>query len=302
MRGRTEWRAALAMLAGMAGGGLASGRELSLFFAQLGEAAWAGILTASALFGLLTGCAVWRGPSPAICAAPLERLCETLRLLLAAVVAVFMLYSLGEVGALTLPLPHGWAFGAAFGLLAALCLTRLKAHWLPGLVVLLYVGGFCAANAVDPRPTRLHIHGCTEFVLAGNIPAALLLAALYAALTACAGNWSLSRLHPGAVRPAALGLRAAVLLCFLLCLANLALLRGGNAVIAHPMPWVALSARWGLAGFWLCAGLKAACAVTTLSAALSTFLPGVKHHRIRAVVMLVVGVITFVLMMYFSKI
>jgi len=279
MRGRAEWRAALGLLTGMAGVGLASGRELALFFAQLGDAGWAGLLLASALFGLLAGCAVWRGPSPTMCADPLEKLCAALRLLLAAVVAAFMLFSLGKVGELTFPLHHGFAFGAAFGLLAALCLTRLKNAWLSGLVILVYVGGFYAANALDPRPTQVHIHGYAEFMLAGSVPAALALAVLYAALTACAGNWSLSRIRPGTVRPAALGLRAMGLVCVLLCLANLALLRGGNAVIAHPMPWVALSARWGLAGFWLCAGLKALCAVTTLASALSVLLQRFQRHR-----------------------
>lgn len=301
MRGRSEWRAALAMLSGMAGVGLASGRELALFFAQLGDAAWPGILLASGLYGLLAGCAIWRGQLPSTCTHPLEGLCEGLRLLLVALVAALMLYMAGEVGELALPLRHSYAFGTALGLLAALALTRLRSGWGPGLVILLYAGAFLAANALDPRPTRLHVRGYTEFRLAGNLPAALLLAALYAALIACAGCWGLSRLSPGTVRPASLGLRAAGLICALLCLANLALLRGGSAVVAHPMPWVALSARWGLVGFWVCAGLKALCAVTTLSATLSTLLRGFRHHHILTAFMLIIGIAAFALMKYSSR-
>ncbi|MBR1820281.1 MAG: hypothetical protein IJ769_01520, partial [Clostridia bacterium] len=50
-----EARAALAVMASVAGTGYASGRELAVFFAQLGRASWAAIALAAAAFGLLTG-------------------------------------------------------------------------------------------------------------------------------------------------------------------------------------------------------------------------------------------------------
>ncbi|MBR0368394.1 MAG: hypothetical protein IJH86_08410, partial [Clostridia bacterium] len=61
MRERAEWRAALSVMAAIAGVGLSSGRELVLFFAQMKGAAWAGVLTACALFGALTAFAAARG-------------------------------------------------------------------------------------------------------------------------------------------------------------------------------------------------------------------------------------------------
>ena len=294
MRERAEWRTALRMLAAMSGIGLASGRALALFFTQLGDAAWPGILLAAGLFGVLAGGMVWRGQPSGHSTESLERVCETMRLTLAALVSALMLFQIGETGALTLPLAYSYAFGAAFGLLTALAIRRLRASWVLGALILLYTGGFFALNAIDPRPVQVYTHTYTEFALTGNLPIALALATLYAALTACAGSWGLSKLDPGTVRPAGLGVRAGGLLCVLLCLASLALLRGGDVVIAHPLPWVVLSARWGLAGFWLCAGLKALCAVATLSAALDLLLQRLHTHSgALAVCMLINGAVVF---------
>ena len=47
------WRAPVAAVAVTAGAGFSSGREVALFFSQMGWAAWAGVLFASALFGAL---------------------------------------------------------------------------------------------------------------------------------------------------------------------------------------------------------------------------------------------------------
>ena len=46
-------------------------------------------------------------------------------------------------------------------------------------------------------------------------------------------------------------------------------LHGGRRLLGQAMPTVVLAARWGLTGFWICAGFGYLCAVTTLSAALS---------------------------------
>ena len=271
MRERAEWRAALCAMLAMSGTGLSSGRELALFFGQLREVAWVGIPVASALFGLLVAGAVSRG-QVTLHRNKLDRLCRILRRLLAALVSVYMLKTLGDMGAMTLPLRHGFAFGAAFGLLSALALTRMKHRWAAGLFVVVYVGAFYAACAADPTPARVYARTWADFTLANSVPAALAMALAYAALNACAAAWGLRNLRPGAVRPLGVGLRCAGLMCLILSLGNLALLRGGDAVIVHPAPWVALSARWGLVGFYLCAGLQALCAAATLSVSFSTII------------------------------
>ena len=61
-----ELRAALAVMGAVAGTGYASGRELVLFFAQLGRASWVGIGFAAVVFALLTALLCrWAGTSGA---------------------------------------------------------------------------------------------------------------------------------------------------------------------------------------------------------------------------------------------
>ena len=271
MRNRSEWRAALSMLGAMAGMGFATGREPALFFTQFKVAAWMGLLTASVVFGLLVAGVVRRGVNPPV-GDGLSRICEALRLLLASLVAAIMLARLGRTGAMTLPLRYGYAVGVLLGLLAALALAGMKDRWGMGFIIVGFAGIFCAANAVDPRPAQVYTTALVEFKMAGDIGMAILLAIVYAALNACVAAWGIANLQYGTLRPVGLGVKAAFLLCAVLITANLALLRGGNVIIAHPMPWVALSARWGITGFWFCAGMQALCAAATLSAALNLLL------------------------------
>lgn len=288
MRERAEWRAALSVMAAIAGVGLSSGRELVLFFAQMKGAAWAGVLTACALFGVLTAFAAARG---GVCRARggLERAAEALRLLFAALVSAFMLARLGEVGALTLPVRHGYLFGAGFGLLAALALGWMGAGWPLGLPVTLGLSAFYIASALDGRPARIHLRGETEFALAGSMAAALSLAAAYAAMNAVAAAWGLRGARQGTVRPAALGAKSAALMAAVLVPGCVALMRAGDVVLIQRLPWVVLSARWGIVGFWMCAGLTALCAVSTLSAALGLLTDRLRTDRRALAVYILTG-------------
>lgn len=298
MRERAEWRGALSAMAAIAGVGLAAGRGLTLFFAQTKTAAWAGVLAACVLFSALAAFTTAQGET---CRARsgLERVAEALRLLFAALMAAFMLERLGEAGALTLPVDHSYLFGAGFGLLAALIVHWMGLGWPLGLAVTLGLVAFYAANALDGRPPQIHIKGATDFALAGSYAAALALALVYAAMNACAAAWSLRRERQGTVRPAALGLKAAALMAAVLSPGVAALLRGGDRVLIQPMPWVVLSARWGLAGFWLCAALSALCAASSLSAALGVLLSRLRtDRRALAVYMLIVGLAVFCIRSY----
>lgn len=293
MRERAEWRAAFSVIAAIAGVGLASGRELVLFFAQLKGAAWLGVLTACGLFGLLTGCVAAQGDTGRA-RGGLERAADALRLMFAALTSALMLTRLGEAGALTLPLRHGYLFGAGFGLILALILDRTNLRWPVGLLLALSLCAFYTANALDGRPADIHLRGETEFMLSGSTGAALALAALYAAMNACAAAWSLRMAKPGTLRPTALGIKAAALMAAILVPGCVALLRSGDPVLIQKMPWVVLSARWGLAGFWLCAGLNALCAAATLSAALGLMLSRLRStHRALALYMLVGALAVF---------
>lgn len=298
MREKAEWRAALSMMAALAGVGLSSGRGLVLFFAQLKDAAWAGVLTACLLFGAMAAFMASRGDSRRV-RGGLERAAEALRLLFAALAAAFMLTKLGEVGALTLPLHRGYLFGALFGLLIALILAWTGHGWPLGLLLTLALAGFYAANALDGRPARIHLRGETTFALADSMAAALILSMLYACMNACAAGWSLHRTLQGTVRPAALGTKAAALLAAVLVPGVAALLRGGDAVLIQPMPWVVLSARWGIGGFWLCACLQALCAASTLSCALGLLIGRLRtDRRALAAFMLTGGLAVFLILSF----
>ena len=298
MREKAEWRAALSAMAAISGVGLASGRELVLFFAQMKGAAWAGVLAACALLGGMAALIAARGEA---CRARggAERVAEVLRLSFAALASAFMLTRLGELGALTLPVRHGYLFGAGFGLLVALAASWTGIGWPLGLMMTVALSGFYAANALDARPARIRLTGETTFALADSLPAALMLATAYAAMNACAAAWSLRRVRQGAVRPAALGMKAAALLAVVLVPGCAALLRAGDDVLIQPMPWVVLSARWGLAGFWLCAGIGALCAASTLSAALGLLTSRLaRDDRALAIYMLVGALAVFCILSY----
>ena len=274
-----KWRAALATVGAAAGTGFASGRQIACFFAQLGWASWAGIALAAAVFALLTGlCASLARRSGAsgfasLCRRRLGRagsraagLCHGLLL---ALVAALMLLNAGKLGALTLPMRHGFAWGMALALALAGAAALGWRRALPALgLALVAVGAaFYAGMALDPRPPRLYLTGEATAALAGSLPATAALALGYAALNACVAADAACRFAGSAARPARTGALCGVLLALPVAWGNLAIARGGALLLAHALPTVPLAARWGLFGFWLCAGFGFACDTATLAAA-----------------------------------
>ena len=275
-----EWRAALAVMAAVAGAGYASGRELVIFFAQTGWAAWPGIAFACLAFALLVGaigrCAqrggaanVWRQMGRRAGGAA-----SAMHALLMAFTAAVMLQSAGEVGALALPVRGGYLWGAGLALLVAGLANVSGQRLLPwlGLTAALLGVGLYAGLAIDPRPVRVYLRGETVPALRGNLPAALLLALLYAAMNAAIAGDVAARFSTGTLRPPRLAMLCGAMLGALLLCGNAAIARGGDVLLAQALPTVILAARWGLAGFWLSALLAFLCAATTLAAALGALL------------------------------
>ena len=283
MRAREAWRQSLAMMAAIAGTGLIPGRAIAFFFGQLKSTAWLGVCMASLLFGSLTAgmawCAQKYGSQAFSREGALFQLWDLLRGLFASLLTSIMLVRAGEIGALALPLRHGYAFGSALALTAAalLCLNAERLFPGVGLAVSTVTALFFAALALDPRPIRLLVHIETEFRLAGQISSAVLLAVLFAAMNACAAG--MMALRPCAGSPLSLGARNGGMLFAVLTLGCMALNRGGDALLAQPEPWVLLSARWGIAGFWICAGVEYLCAFCSLAAALQALLLRLRAHR-----------------------
>lgn len=268
--------------AAVAGVGFASGRETAAFFGQLGWAAWVGIPFAALLFALLvgaighyarvTGARSFAGIYRRLLNNRLGDAVGLLHALLLALTAAVMLESAGELGALALPLRHGWLWGIATALMLALLMNLAGLRALPALG--LFVSGaslaFYAAMAMDARPVRVYLRSETAMALSGNVGAAILLAALYAALNACLAGGMIARANRGTSGSGGLAAACGGGMCALLMCANAALCRGGAAILGQAMPSVILAARWGIAGFWVSVGLQYGCAVATLTAAIGS--------------------------------
>ncbi len=289
MGDRGQVRAAAAIMAAMAGTGYASGREIVLFFTQLGRASWIAVCFAASVFGLLAAllchCARrWNADSFAtLCGRLLGRrakvLAAALHALLLAITAALMLFGAGEIGALTLPTRLSFLWGAGMALVVALMvnLTRLRPlPWL-GLAVVAAGVAFYGALALDPRPPRVYLSGDVGLALDGSSAAAILLALVYGAMNASLAAGVSVRFGRGGARPARVGALCGGMLFALLACANAAIIRGGRQLLCQALPTVLLAARWGLAGFWMSAGFAFLCAVTTLAAALAGLIDWADH-------------------------
>lgn len=292
MEKRSGERAVPAILAAVAGTGYASGRELVLFFAQTGRTGWIGVCFAPVVFGLLVSLLCRMGVSEGatgfapFCQRMMGRragaVAGWLHGLLLALTAVVMLCGAGELGALTLPMRFGWLWGAGSALLIALVLNLAGLRPLPGLGLALLVAGvaFYVALALDPRPARVWLDGAVQLALEDRWTASILLALAYAAMNAALAANVVLRFGAGA-RPWRVGLGCGLSLWALLAAASWAIERGGRRLLGQAMPTVALAARWGLPGFWACAGFGYLCAVTTLAATLGGLIDAMRGggHR-----------------------
>lgn len=271
----TDARMALWAMAAVAGTGFASGREIALFFSQTGEAAWVGVGVAALTFGLLT-CLFrhWAGRFgadgfTALCGAALrpwaDRVARGMRALLLALATVMMLYRATSLGALTLPFKNARLCGALLVILVALLLNLFRRRPLAwaGLIALALGVAFYAALAMDPRPPRVYMSGEIELRLWNDIPAAALLGLLHGAMNAGIAAGVVAR-RDGCPRAPRVGALCAGMMLAALGCANAAVLRGGPELVAQAMPTVLLSARWGMFGFWLCAGFEFLCACCTM--------------------------------------
>lgn len=275
LRINREWNTAISAVAATAGVCFASGRRLAMFFSQMKGASWLGVLTASMLFGALCG---WLADTAA--QADSRGFSQTCRRVLRGkwrkavlglygalmlLVSAVMLAETGKLAELTLPVRHAYWIGllAAMAMACTLCILKARG-W--NAVTLALCGAFYAGLALDPRSVQIYGNYETELRLAGSVPAAVSLGALYAMLGASvAADRAAS---DGDVRPVKLAVCTGGLMLVLLTAANAALLKGGDRLLSQAFPMVVLAARWGKVGFYGCIAVKWMCAVATLSAAL----------------------------------
>lgn len=293
MQKHGDARAVAAILAAVAGTGYASGREMVLFFAQMGRASWIGVCFAPVVFGTLmallchcggsAGATGFDGFSRRLLGRRAGAAAGWLHGLLLALTAVVMLCGAGETGALTLPVRFGWLWGAGIALAIALILNLARLRplvWL-GLAVLAAGVAFYGGLALDARPPRVWLTGAVQLALEDSWPASILLALTYGAMNAAlAANVAL-RFGAGA-KPWRVGLGCGLALWAMLAVANGAIARGGRPLLGQALPTVVLAARWGLFGFWSCSAFGYLCSVTTLAAALGGLIDRMRVSGSRA--------------------
>lgn len=272
-----------AIAAAMAGVGFASGRGVAAFFGQLGWAAWVGIPLAAIVFALMaglighyaraTGSRSFAGIFRRLAGKRLGAAIGGLHALLTLLTALVMLACAGELGALALPVKNAWLWGVGIALMAALAVNADGLRLLPamGLAAFALTLSFYVAMALDARPVRVYLRCETALALSGSVGASILLAVLYAALSACLAGGMIAR-SGGASKPGAVASVCGVGLCAMLLCANAALLRGGASILGQAMPNVVLAARWGIAGFWWTVALQYLCTVASLTAAIGTLI------------------------------
>ena len=277
MRIPAALRSALAIVAAIIGAGFASGREIMTFFSEMGAASWLGVAIACALSGGIvamlarlgahTGAKSFPGRFGALMGQACEDAMHLSHGLLMAILAAVMLSAGGELGALVLPLHGaryiGMALTLACGLLAARggALARLGGAMFPCIFL------FFAALALDGRNVDASVYAQNAHAIYSGAPLAALLGAVYAALNlSLAGGVVL--LNPA--QPRKVGLYTALLLAALLLPANVALLRHRETLQFVAMPSVVLAARWGSAGFYLCALCMYLSVVSTMAAAIAS--------------------------------
>ncbi len=277
MRIPAALRSALAIVAAIVGAGFASGREVMTFFSEMGAASWLGVGVACALVGGITAMLAQLGARteaksfPGLFGALMGQACEDAMHmshgLLMTILASVMLAAGGELGALTLPVGGARYIGMGFTLACGLWAARGGMLARLGGAVFPLILAFFAALAADGRPVDASVYAQRAYEIQASAPLALLLGAVYAALnlSLAGGVVLLNRAEPKKV-----GLYTALLLAALLIPANAALLRHREELQFVAMPSVILAARWGTAGFYLCALCMELAVVSTMAASIAS--------------------------------
>lgn len=273
---------ALAVVAAVAGAGFASGREVVFFFSQLGWAAWPGIVLASMLFALMiglslqiarkTGAKSFQGVFYQMLGQQGGQSIGLLYGLLMAFASAMMLKTCGELGAIALPVRHGYLLGMAMALFWAVAIGMNRMRLLPvlGTGALIWTVMFYTALFLDSREVYTHMRVETVLRLEGSLWAALVLALLHACLNASVAVGTVLRFSDGKIRPWRTAAIAGCMILVCLVCAHAAIKRGGEKLYAQSLPTVILAARWGIGGFWMSALYMYVMSVCTLSACIGS--------------------------------
>lgn len=311
MKEKREWRGAVAVVAAVAGAGFSSGREVVLFFAQMGWASWIGVGFASLIFGMLcavichfartTGAHTFLAVYRRVLDARQGTIVGAIHGLLMALTAGVMAVATGEMAALALPLRGAFWMGVLFstGLALLMSMRGMRGVAIMGVPSLILCGAFYFALALDPRSVTVYPLYETVPELSGSVTAAILLATLHAALNASIAGGVTACYAERVGRPVRFGLRCGGMMFLLLGTSNAALLRGGKELFSQALPTVVLAARWGKLGYYGCILVMWLCALTTLAAALGSLAGQMDDSRSARRIMaaaLILGILAALLM------
>ena len=273
-----EFRGALCVVATALGTDFATGRTLSTFYAQLGEASWLGVAFAGLAFGFFTTMIshlARRAGADSVPAllrrmpgGPMGRGVGALYALIAFLAVCALTAAAGHAGALTLPMRNAGFWSGATALLAALsvALAGRRAMALAGGTFLGFMGLFELGLLFFSRPPgEALLRFELELRLRNHLGAALGLALLHASVCACVCAGATARLAEGRVRPLRLGMWSGGLFFLLLAGGNAVLAAQSEQLLALRLPFVALASGWGTAGFYLSALLSYLAAVVSLA-------------------------------------
>ena len=297
-----DLRLALGAMAAVAGIGFATGQELVLFFGQLGRMKWLAALISAGLFAVIvyitavfarkSGARSLPGMFQRVIGGRCGDAAGVLYGLLTALAAAMMLKTCGEIGALSLPVKNGYLCGMLMALLISVALAagRMRALPMLGLVSAAAAVLFYGALFIDRRPVQVNMRVETVLRLDGSLWGAVGLGILHACLNGAVAGAAVAGLSGISVRPvrAAAGSGGMMLVCLLS--GCLALERGGEGIMGQTLPTVLLAARWGIAGFYICAGFMYFSCLCSLTGALGAFFmqlcDGSRQRRNAAVMLL----------------
>lgn len=285
-----ETHGALAIAAAALGIDFVSGRALAAFYAQTGRASWLGIVFSTVLFGVMVGAIAHtarrsgaRSVGELLSRLPGGGMGKGAQLLYACILllaAGMLVTSAGRMGALTVPVQHANLLGGALALLTAAVIAFAGSRMLKAiggaLVILMLALEIALLLFADlPETPRYEI----ELRLQGNYPVALAFAALHTAAGICMSAGLAVRFADGRCRSARLGSCAGGFYGLLLGLGNAVLMAEDERILGLKLPFVALCADWGGAGFYLSAGLGWMFCVFSLAGLIYGLLPARNHSK-----------------------
>lgn len=277
-----ELQAACGVNAAALGAAFISGREAATFFAVMGGASWTGVVTAAAVFGAAMGmlCHFSRETGahtlPGIFYAKLDERCGDSAVIVYALMMLMTgavaLTTAGELGMLSLNIPHPALAAGAGTLLTALMLTYKSMRPLSamGMLCLPVCALFFISMALDPRtPDTAMLLSRETADIEGSVPAAVFMGIMFACFKAAyAGGAASARAKR--LSPTRFGICCAGIMLIMTGCANWALQAAGPDIWALNLPMVVLASRWGAFGYYISVYVMWLGSVCMLSCALGS--------------------------------